>query len=195
MNMKTLLVLLAIVVVAGLGIRQLMKPSAPDLTIRGDEVTLATGDLDVRFSKGKSFEDTFMVFGGGHLEHRNAIANVSLAGLSVSHAKRIQRQYPDFHRCASPGAALAKDRVVDLDMVPADAETLSQLVSTLEEFDDSINNDGDRVCVHLRGAHMKLTSAEIREVGENVTDTFQMTDFYLVDSARRVVCQEALAGA
>jgi hypothetical protein len=136
-----------------------------------------------------------MVFGGGRLDHPNAVANVSLAGLSLRHAKEIHSQYPDFHRCSSPGAARAKEKIVSLDIVPADGKTLGLLQSTLEDFDDSIQNGGDRVCVALSGTRLKLVSAEVREVGENVTDTFRMTKFYLVDGASRVDCQEAMQDA
>ena len=193
--MKVLLALLAVAGLVWLGIQMVGGPEGPDLTIGADEVLLATGDLDVRFTKGKPFDGTYMVFGGGKLDHRNALANVSLAGLSVRHAKSIHARYPDFHRCASPGAALAKDKVVSLDIVPADGETLGELRSTLEEFDDSINNGGDRVCVELHGTRLKLASVEVREVGEDVTDTIQMTRFYLVDSVSRVDCQEAMRDA
>ena len=193
--MKKLLVLVVVVVVSWFGINQFLSSKGSDLTINGDEVLLATGDLDVRFSKGKPFEDTYMLFGGGHIEHRNAIANVSLAGLSVRHAKSISRRYPDFYRCASPGAALAKDRIVDLNMVPANGEMLDFLKSSLEEFNDNINNGGDRVCVQLSGSRLTLTSVEVREVGENVTDTIKMSDFYLVDSASRIECQQVLGGS
>ena len=105
--MKAVLVLLVVGVVGWFAFQAFMAPGGPDLTINGDEVLLATGDLDVVFSKGKTFEDTYMVFGGGHLEHRNALANVSIAGLSMRHAKPIARRYPDFDRCASPGAEKA----------------------------------------------------------------------------------------
>jgi hypothetical protein len=193
--MKALLALL-FVGVAGWFVYQMIGASGgPDLKFEGDEVLLATGDLDVRFSKGKTFEDTYMVFGGLHLEHRNAVANISLAGLSMRHAKPIHRRFPDFDRCASPGASLAKDKVTSLDMVPADGETLKVLASTLKEFEKNIQEGGDRVCVQLSGTKLNLTSAEIREVGENVTETMKMSDFYLVDSASRVECKEALGGA
>ena len=172
-----------------------MAPGGPDLTINGDEVSLATGDLDVRFSKGKSFEDTYMVFGGLHLKHPNAVAHVSMAGLSMRDAQPIHRRFPDFDRCASPGASLAKNKVTSLDMVPADGETLKVLASTLEDFEENIAKGGDRVCVQLSGSKLKLTSVEIREAGEDVTDTMKMSEFYLVDSASRIDCKEALNGA
>jgi len=47
----------------------------------------------------------------------------------------------------------------------------------------------------LHGTRLKLASVEVREVGENVTDTIQMTKFYLVDSVSRVDCQEAMRDA
>ncbi len=191
--MKNLIVFLAVVAVAWFGIHMATATKGPDLTISSDEILLATGDLDIRFSKEKKFEGTYMVFGGGSIDHRNAISNVALAGLSLRHAKPIQSKYPDFHRCASPGAALAKDKVVSFDIVPADGDTLEMLQSTLDDFDDSINNGGDRVCIALSGTRLKLVSAEVREVGEDVTATIQMTKFYFVDSASRVNCQEAMA--
>jgi hypothetical protein len=192
--MKKFLVAFAIAVAVLLGIQKIVSSKGPDLTITGDEVLLAAGDLDYRFAKGKSFEGTYMLFGGANTDHRNAIANVMLAGLSVRDAKQIHSRYPDFHRCASPGAALAKNKIVDLSMVPADGKTLASLKSTVEEFNDNIRDGGDRVCVQLHGSRLKLKSAEVRQVGENVTDTIQMTDFYLVDSASRVECQLVLAG-
>jgi hypothetical protein len=191
--MKKLLVVAVVAVAAWFGIRQLLPPGGPDLTISGDEVLLATGDLDVRFTKGKDFDDTYMVFGGAHVDHRNAIANVTLAGLSVRHAKPIYRRHPDFHRCASPGAALAKAKVVQLDMVPADGKALDTLRSSLEEFGDNIREGGDRVCVHLSGSRLELDSAEVREVGEEISDRFDRAEFYLVDSVRQVECVQALS--
>ena len=190
--MKNLLIFLAVVAVISVVIHFATGPKGPDLTIGADEILLATGDLDIRFSREKPFEGTYMVFGGGSLDHRNAIANITLAGLSLHDAKPIHARYPDFHRCASPGAALAKDKVISLDIVPADGVMLELLQSTLDDFNDSINNDGDRVCVELHGTRLKLVSAEVREVGENVTDTIRMTKFYFVDSASRVDCQEAM---
>ena len=190
--MKTLLVLAVIAAIAWLGIQQLMSPKAPDLTISEDEVLLAAGDLDYRFSRGKSFDGTYMLFGGTLVDHHNAIANVYLAGLNVRDARPIYRRYPDFHRCASPGASLAKDKVVDFQVVPADDDALADLRSSIEEFDDSIGSGGDRVCVRIHGSRLKLTSAEVREVNESVIDSIQMRDFHLIDSLSRVDCREAL---
>ena len=194
--MNKLIVILVLAAAVGFGVYHIMSSSkGPDVEISGNEVLLATNDLDIRFSKGKPLDDTFMVFGGAQLDHPNAIANVTVAGLSVRHAKPIYRRYPDFHRCASPGASLAKDKVVQLDMVPADGETLAFLKESLEQFDDSIRSGGDRVCVSLHGTRLTLTSAEIREVGQDVTDTIKMDNFYLVDSASRVECQQVLTGS
>jgi hypothetical protein len=190
--MKKLIALLVVVGGVWFLYHRFAAPGGPDLIINDDEVLLATDDLDVRFSRGKSFEDTYMIFGGGQLDHGNAIANVTVAGLSVRDAKPIYSRYPDFDRCASPGAALAKKKVVQLDMVPVDGDVLALLRQSLEEFDDNIANGGDRVCIQVHGSRLKLTSAEVRQVSEDVTDTIRMDDFYLVDSVDRRECRQAL---
>jgi hypothetical protein len=192
--MKAIILLLVVGAAAWFAFQFIGGSGGPDLTFKGDEVLLATGDLDVRFSRGKSFEETYMVFGGAEIEHENAVANVTMAGLSLRDAKPIYRRYPDFHRCTSPGANFAKERVVQLDMVPANGETQAQLSTSLAEFDDNIRSGGDRVCVRLSGSKLTLESAEIREAAQNVTDTFRTSKFYLVDSADAVNCQEALGG-
>jgi hypothetical protein len=192
--MNKLIVLVVIAAAVGFGVWKITSSKGPDLKIEGNDVLLATGDLDVRFTKGKPLDDTFMLFGGGRIDHRNAIANVTIAGLSVRHARPIYRRYPDFDRCASPGAALAKKRVISLEMVPADGETLEFLETSLKDFDESIHGDGARVCVELQGSRLKLASVKVREVDEDVTDTIQMDDFYLIDSASRVDCRQALGG-
>jgi hypothetical protein len=193
--MKTALVLLAIAVAGWFAFQAIVGPGGPDLTIQDSEVLLATDDLDVKFARGKSFEETYMLFGGMHVQHPNAVANLSLAGLSMRHARPIARRFPDFDRCASPGAALAKPKVASLDMVPRDGETLDVLTQSLAEFKQNLESGGDRVCIQLSGENLTLTSAELREMGEDVTDTFRMSEFFLVDSANRVDCKEALEGA
>ena len=44
----------------------------------------------------------------------------------------------------------------------------------------------------MRGSRLKMTSAEVREVGESVAHNFPSRDFYLIDSADRVECRTAL---
>jgi len=88
---------------------------------------------------------------------------------------------------------LAKSKVVQLDMVPADGKALDRLRSSLEEFSDNIRDGGDRVCVHLSGSRLELDSAEVREVGEEISDRFDRADFYLVDSVRQVECEQVLS--
>lgn len=87
---------------------------------------------------------------------------------------------------------MAKDKVVDFQVVPADDDTLDELRASLEDFDDNIRSGGDRVCVRLQGSRLRLTSAKVREVKEDVIDTISAKDFYLVDSASRVDCRQAL---
>ena len=78
--MKNLVLSLIVIAIAFFGVRTMFAPGGPDLAYEGDEVRLATGDLEVRFSQGESFDDTYMIFGGGYLDHPNAISNVTVAG-------------------------------------------------------------------------------------------------------------------
>jgi len=190
--------LLAIILVAAAGFVAYYRTASsggPDLTINGNEVLLATHDLDVRFTRTDGFGDTYMLFGGTYLEHVNAIGNVFLAGLSIREARPIHRRHPDFHLCASPGASLAKKAVEDIDVVPTDGRVLRELRSTLDDFEASIRSGGDRVCVALRGSELVMTDAEIREIHESVKDKFPRQNYRLVESVERVDCKQALTGA
>lgn len=191
--MKAMLVLLVLGAVIWFGF-SLFGGSGPAVTLSGERVDVATEDLDFRFAKGASFDETYMIFGGGQLDHPNAVTPVTLAGLSVRHAKPIYDRFPDFHRCASPGAEMAKSKVVQVDIVPADERALNQLVSSLGEFEDNLQNGGDRVCVRLSGADLSLESAVVREAGESVNGMFDTTQFNLVESAEQVDCKSAMGG-
>jgi hypothetical protein len=167
----------------------------PDLTIDGSTVLLATEDLDVRFALRGSFEETYMIFGGAHNGHGNAVSNVTLSVINVQKARPIYRKYPDFYRCSSGGAVLAKNAVADMDLVPADGGSLKALKQSIEDFGDSIRNGSDRVCVALEGRILNMESVEIREIGQDVTHTFPSSRFYLVNDVERVDCRNALGGA
>lgn len=193
--MKKVIVALIVLAAGWLGYSQLRAGNGPDLTLNGNEVLLATDDLDVRFTRQEPFEGTYMLFGGLHLDHRNAVSNVSLAALSTKKARSIHRRHPDFYRCSSPGASEAKAAIKDLDLVPGDGRTLATLATALDDFEANIRSGGDRVCVTLQGAKLKLQAAEVREVQEDITDTLKNQKYYLVTSAERVDCQVELSGA
>jgi hypothetical protein len=72
------------------------------------ELVAEAGELNVHFERIEPISETYMVFSGQHLQHKNAISSVSLSTLSMEDARPIYANYPDFHMCASPGEALAK---------------------------------------------------------------------------------------
>ena len=191
--MKKLFVLVAVVGIGWLVYSKIQSVGAPNLTVNGDEVVLATDDLDVHLSRIGSLDGTFMIFGGGHFDHANIIGNVILSGLPVTKAKSISRRYPDFHRCSSQGASLAKDAIVDLQIVPADGKIMGALKSAIDRFNDNLRKDGDRVCLGLHGSKLRLESVTVREAGESITDRFGNSTFYLVESADTIDCQQAMA--
>jgi hypothetical protein len=64
--------------------------SIPSITT--DEVIVKTANMDVHFSRGKSFAQTYMIFGGIETNQRDAISKVTLSGLDINTARYI---FPD----------------------------------------------------------------------------------------------------
>ena len=95
-----------------------------NVTVSGDQVTVVTQDLDVVLTKGAAMSDTFMIFGGLSSDAANLVNPVTITGLKLSDAMEIYAQYPDFHKCASPGAEYAKPLIKQLNLIPADGGTL-----------------------------------------------------------------------
>ena len=189
--MKILATVTVIVLACWLAYSLMAAARGPNLTISGDEVLLATAQLDARFSQTGPFHETYMLFGGLHLDHPNAVSSVSFAGLDVGDVQRIAARYPDFYMCKSQGAPLAQRSIVELDLVPADGGTLETLKSALDEFSDNLSSGGDRVCVSLDGKRLNLESVKVREAGESVTRHYAKNHFYLVTSAEIVDCRTA----
>ncbi|MFH1755289.1 MAG: hypothetical protein ABIA59_06255 [Candidatus Latescibacterota bacterium] len=167
--------------------------SAPSLT--DDEVLVAAGQLDIRFARIKPFSSTYLLFGGAENNHSNSFTKITLFGLEQNKAKFIHARYPDFYKCKSPGAPIAQKECCQLDIVPADSKVLKNLKRSLAEFDKSIKNDGDRVCVRLEGEVLKLTSALLREMNEDITKELPPQahkEYFFVTSAQVLKFQEAL---
>ena len=189
--MKMALVVLMVATVAWLGYAYLAKASAPDLTLTGNDVLLATANLDARFSTAGSFRETYMLFGGAQIDHQDAVSKITLAGLPGDDVRRIAARYPDFYMCKSEGAPLAQRKVVQLDLIPVDGRTMRTLESALDEFNDQIGSGGDRVCVRLNGNALDLESVQVRDAGESVTQHYGRNNFYLVKSAEVVDCRKS----
>lgn len=169
--------------------------SAPAVT--DEEVLVTAGQLDVRFSRIKPFSATYMLFGGAENNHGNAFSKITLFGLEQNKAKYIHDRFPDFYKCKSPGAPLAQKETCQLDIVPADSKVLKNLKKSLAEFNKSLENDGDRVCIRLKGEVLKLTSAVVREINEDITKELPPQvhkEYFFVESAEVIGFQQAIVG-
>jgi hypothetical protein len=184
------IIIAAIVMLAGCG-----KGSGP--AVNGDEVVVATDQLDVHFSRGEPFSETYMIFGGMHTNHKNAINEITISALSMEDAVPIYAKYPDFDKCASPGAARAKKAIYQMNIVSSDSGVLKVLKKALSEHTRSLKRGGDRVCVRLEGAWLEMMAATVREVNEDIIDELPpqaRTDYCLVESAEIVEAMTALEG-
>jgi hypothetical protein len=159
------------------------------------ELALETADFDVYFELLEPFSETYMVFGGGQMRHKNSFSSITLSTIAMQDARPIYAEYPDFHKCASPGAALAKDALGQMNIVPADSSVLDSLKEVLSEHKDSFKEGGDRVCVKLEGKLLEMASVIVREVGEDIIDQLPNRargNYFLVESAEIVDAQDAL---
>ena len=197
--MKAFFTLVLIVVVA-VGVYNYLNdqpfytPFTDDLpehiTIEGDSVTVDAGDYDVKFEASREYQKTYMLFGGGYSKEKSSINPITLSGLGIVDAKKIYARYPDFHRCDSPGAALAQPRVKRLNLIPADKQALNELRKSLKEFEDNLGQDGDRVCVSLVGKTLLMKSKDpvLHFMnGKPYTPTYQ-----LISSSKRINCRNLL---
>ena len=169
--------------------------SGPSVTT--DEIIVRTANMDVHFARGKPFASTYMIFGGIETNQSDAISKVTLSGLNVRTARSIYARYPDFHLCKSPGAPLAQKAIRQLDIVPANAEVTKILRKTFGEYQTGTVQSDRRVCVGLEGEVLKLTSAIVRGVNEDITDKLPPQvhhEYFFVKSAQIIDSRKALAG-
>ncbi len=168
------------------GCSQPNQSSQPTQYTSGEEIIVSLTNLDIHFERSGSFSETYTVFGGSDLSKENMIEKISIYGIPMDKAISIYERYPDFHKCSSPGAALAKNELVDLHIIPVDSEVLNILKNTISQYEKNLNNDGDRISVKLEGEVLKMTKGIMRKVNGDVTDQLppQMRqDCYWVKSA------------
>ena len=162
------------------------------------DLAVETADFDVYFELLDSFSETYMVFGGGQSRHKNSFSKITLSTISMEDVRPIYADYPDFHKCSSPGASLAKEAVGQMNIVPADSSVLNSLEEVLSEHEASFKDGGDRVSVYLEGHMLELTSVIVRKVDEDITDKLpkhSRENYFLVESVEIVDTQEAIEGS
>jgi len=165
------------------------------ITVEGDSVTVDAGDYDVRFEPVREYQKTYMLFGGGYSKDKSSINPITLFGLGIVDAKNIYARYPDFHRCDSPGAALAQPKVKWLNLIPADKQALNELRKSIKEFEDNLGQNGDRVCVSLVGRtlHMKSSKVPIMQMDSN--GKLRPPTYHLIHSSKIINCRNLLDSA
>ncbi len=191
---------LVLVAVVALGVYNYLKdnllyaPFTADfpehITVEGDSVTVDAGDYDLNFEALREYQKTYMLFGGSYSKDKSSINPITLFGLGIVDAKNIYARYPDFHRCESPGAALAQPKVKWLNLIPADKQALYELRKSLKNHKDNLGQDGDRVCVSLVGKTLRMKSKDpilYFMNGKPYTPTYQ-----LITSSKRINCRNLL---
>lgn len=191
MNTKTVL-LLAIIAILVFYYYQHGGRGGRSLTISDGMMTVTAGDLEGSLLAEEHFTGTLMLFGGTELPHRNAISPLFLAALDIVDAGPIYAQYPDFHRCDSPGADLAKPLVQDINVIPSNRSTKNSLINALREFHHNLRAGGDRVCMAVTGQSARLVSVRIPAHDIDITKEFPPQRYLLVNSAEKVDCREIL---
>jgi len=162
-----------------------------------NELYVEAGDFDVYFKLVEPFSETFMLFGGDPVTHKGAFNNFWLAGISMEDAPPIYAKYPDFYRCASPGAARAKKALKTMNIVTADSYVLAALNEAVAELNNRIGRGGDRVAVRLEGVTLEMTAAVVRQADEDIMDQLPKqarSNYFLVESVEMVEAQAELEG-
>ena len=166
-----------------------------NIEVIGDEIIVDTADIQAVLSDNGEFYGDYMLFGGTYVSHKNAVVPILIAGLNIINAREIYRDYPDFHKCASPGASLAKPLVEDLNIVPEDSRITSKLKKSISEFKRNINmkDGGERVCISLEGRSAQLQSVTITQANTDVTDKFKMQNLHIINAIEIIDCNDLLA--
>ncbi len=162
------------------------------ITIEGDSVTVDAGDYDVKFEALIEYQTTYMLFGGEYSKDKIQINPITLHGLGIVDAKNIYARYPDFHRCDSPGAPLAKPKVKWLNLIPADKQVLNELRESIEELEDNLGKGGDRVCVSLVGKTLLMKSGKVPVMHMDRNGQLYAPTYQLISSSKSINCKNLL---
>ena len=143
------------------------NPLRPE--VRDREVVVRTQDLEVHYDRQGADKQTYMVFGGTKAERSNSMSNVTLATISIERAAALRRAYPDFTKCASPGAKRAQRAVMTTNFVAIDGAARKVLRKAVDLHKRSVANGGDRICVAVEGEHLSLSSIKLASSGFDLT--------------------------
>ena len=146
-----------------------LDPRGVGTRLEGRSVVRETSQIETRFARVSSLEDTYVLFGGDAGQRRNQATHASFAGLPLRHAQAIASRHPDFYMCKSPGAAEAQCLTESVNVVAADRSALSELGDAIELFEERLAQGGERTCVHVQGSSLAVDSVRVKENGEDLT--------------------------
>ncbi|MFH2001523.1 MAG: hypothetical protein ABIK28_17705 [Planctomycetota bacterium] len=191
-----LVVLFFALIVGGVGFVIVNQEEKSNLSVTLEEIVIHSGDLDFCFTRGKRFENTYMLFGGEHITGKNAVMPVCISGIEAEDGKDIASRHADFWECKSPGATLAQSCCTQMQLVPSRPRILETLNDTLKDYKKSLGKEQDRVCVTLQGNILKLKSVILVEQDQDVTskftNQFESLDCRLVTEAQKTGWQQVL---
>ena len=193
--MKTLLFL----ILAAAGAYALVNHvsvSSGNVRTEGRYTIVDTGEIEVRFLRAGSASESFMVFGGTAERHTNSFTDATMSTLDSYQARAISQRHPDFHRCASPGAAQAKRLIETTHFVAPSGGIQRKLRGAVEEHERRVGNSGDRMCVNVRGHELVLDSIRVKQNGMDLTSQFaphfRGSQFLLAESVETPDCRTLL---
>ncbi len=158
---------------------------------------LDSGDLEVRFLQiGSPADDAFMVFGGDAKQRSGQMSHATMSALDMRHAELIYQSYPDFHRCASPGAAQAKRLIEFTNFVASGSAARRALSEAVELHDERLGGGGERTCVRVAGPNLSLDRVTLkhdgREIAAELPRAVTQGRFRLAEQVTILDCSEYL---
>ncbi len=163
--MRRLIILAGLLLLAAYGYKS-YSPAGSSIEVTKDAIVRDTGQLAAHFKRRDRLSGAYMIF-GGNIDRKlsNSFSDVSLAALSIGDASNIYRQYPDFHKCKSPGASIAQGLIRTLSVVAENEKAFEALEESLNLHSERLQNNGDRTCVALEGSDISLSSVTLKETG------------------------------
>ena len=170
----------------------MLDPRPVGIEIDGNTIIRTSDDVEARFSRIGSYDDTLMLFGGVSLPLRNAVQHAHLSGMPIRDARELARHTPDFHLCGRPGSDQAKGRTESFDFIASDRMTRATLEDALAEFRDAVRSGGERPCLELKGTSLQLDSIDVpgqkKGLATDAIRAFGRSRFVLVEEARLHRC-------
>jgi hypothetical protein len=166
------------------------------VAVNGSQVVVQTDDVEATFRRLAPVSESYMIFGGNNDQQRNSMVHALVAGLPMPRARAIHASYPDFHRCASSGAAQAKQSIESMQMIGTTRAARNALIEAVDLHAERIRSGGDRTCLTFSGAELMLDSIHLRHDGQDVTrevgKLFGRSRFFLAETVELPDCVSLL---